>query len=145
MADSADKPDAILVPNDRVFERTQGCWNCRWSQRATAFWTERRQWDLNKALTISMTSPLGEEDPKVQNIKNMVNKVDHGVASGSLLRCVSIPKGRSANGDPVGDLVVHNYLCDRWSGATGASVARGGQKPDTLPEELADKIDGSGN
>lgn len=142
MADN-DKPDKLLVPNDRIFSRTQGCWNCRWSQNANAFWTERRQQDLTKALHIAQTSILGEQDPKCLNIRNMVDKTDHGVASGALLRCVANPKGQTATGEPVGDLVVHNYLCHRWSGAQGASIARAGAKPDDLPEELVDKLDGN--
>lgn len=142
MADTDDKADKIFVPKDRVFERTQGCWNCIHKVSAAKFWTERRQADLAKALNIAMNSKLGEQHPKVQNIKQMVNTIDHQVAAGLLIRCGQglVTIGRTANGEPVGDLVTANYLCDRWTGAQGASIARAGQAPDALPEELADKI-----
>lgn len=141
MADS-DDADKVLVPNDRVFERTQGCWNCVHGHSAKEFWTKKRQDDLNIALRISMSSKLGENHPKVMSIRSMVDTVDHGVASQAIMRCGTnlVRPGRTANGQPVGDLVANNYLCDRWSGRQGASIARAGQGPDKLPEELADKL-----
>lgn len=39
-----------------------------------------------------------------------------------------------------GTYVSDRFLCDRWSGATGASVAREGGRLDDLPEELRDKL-----
>lgn len=143
MADSDDgKADRIYLPNDRVFERTQGCWNCVHKRSATEFWTKERQRMLTKALTISMHSKLGENHPKVFNIRTAVNQTDHNVAAGLLIQCGSnlVRPGRTADGNPVGDLVSANFLCDRWSGAQGASIARAGQKADALPEELADKV-----
>lgn len=133
-------PHKILVPKERIFERTQGCWNCSNSSSANAFWSERRLHDLTRAQGIANDSPDGEKDIKVDNIKRMVDTTDHAIASGALMRCT---KGVTANGDPVGDLVAHNYLCQKWSGMQGASIARAGQKADDLPEELADKLDGS--
>jgi hypothetical protein len=109
---------------------------------AKAFWTERRQVELNRALNIALTSPLGEGDPKVVNIRTMIDSVDNAVAIGGMIRCTSNPKGRTATGEDVGDLVASNYLCDRWRGASGASLAREGRGLDKLPEELADRLDG---
>lgn len=43
-----------------------------------------------------------------------------------------------------GTFVSDKYLCDRWSGAQGASVARAGGRADDVPEEMVDKI-GDGN
>lgn len=43
-----------------------------------------------------------------------------------------------------GEFTAHNFLCDRWDAAIGASVARAGAKLDLLPEELKD-IHGDGN
>ncbi len=43
-----------------------------------------------------------------------------------------------------GSYVSDKYLCDQWSAAQGASVARAGAAPDKLPEELVD-IHGDGN
>ena len=125
---------------ERTFERTQGCWNCTgWSRDlAKSWWSDKRQKDLEAALALSLESPLGEKDPKVADLRRMIDKVDHGVASGALGKCVG--HGVATNGDPVGDLVVHNYLCSKWNGAQGASAARGGEAPDPLPAELEDKL-----
>ena len=133
-------PQTGLVGRRHV--RTQGCWNCKHGagpafDKAKEVWQGKRQQDLAKATEISIASPLGEEDPTVKNIRHMVNLVDHGLASGNLTMCTG--KGRDAKGNPVGDFVKSNYLCDRWSGATGASIAREGQKADDLPMELEDK------
>ena len=131
--------ERVFQAKDRTFERTQGCWNCSNSCSATDFWTKKRQDDLAIAVRLANESPLGENDPKVKNIRHMIDTVDHSVAAGALMRCT---KGRQPNGDPVGDLVAHNYLCDRWSAAQGASMARAGQAADKLPEELAEDLDG---
>jgi hypothetical protein len=135
-----DKPDRFLIPNDRVIQRGQGCWNCKHKESAVKWWTERRQHDLTVALGIANDSPEGEDALKCANIKAMVNTTDHNVASGALVRCTNA-KAKTASGDPIGDLVAHNFLCGQWSGAQGASLAREG-KLDELPEEVADKLDG---
>ncbi len=130
--------ERIIVPKDRTFSRGQGCWNCINSCSATEFWTQKRQADLAIAKRLADGSPMGYEEPHAKNIMHMVDTVDHSVAAHALLRCT---KGVCANGEPVGDFVAHNYLCSKWSGKQGASLAREG-KLDDLPEELADKIDG---
>ena len=68
----------------------------------------------------------------------MVDLVDHGIASGGLGMCLA--GGVDRDGNPVGDFVKDVYLCEKWSGAQGASVARAGAAPDPLPAELEDKI-----
>lgn len=68
----------------------------------------------------------------------MVDSLDHLVASGHVGVCTG--GGRTANGEPVGDLVVHSFLCDRWRAMEGASMTREGAKLDDLPEEVADKL-----
>ncbi len=52
--------------------------------------------------------------------------------------------GRLANGDPVGEFVFSTFLCDRWTAAQGASIAREGEKADKLPEELMDDLHNGG-
>jgi hypothetical protein len=125
---------------EREFERGQGCWNCVNSSNAVAFWTERRQADLQKVAAIATSSLLGEKDERVQKMIQFVDAADHYVAAHALLRCV---KGIKADGQPVGDLVMHNFLCSKWTGKEGASLARIDGKLDKLPEELAWYVDGN--
>lgn len=136
-----DLNDKIAVPKERVFDRAQGCWNCKhWDQEAAKpRWNELRQRDLTAALQIALVSPHGENDVRVENTRTMVDSLDHLVAQ----RMVGVCRGdgRTAKGEPVGDFTLHGLLCDRWTGKVGASVAREGRALDTLPEELTDKLD----
>lgn len=138
----ADEPQRIIVPKERTFEREQGCWNCKhWdTEAAVKKWSADRQGNLNKALNIAIESPNGEADTRVYNIRGMVDRLDHEIARGSAGVCHG--KGRLPDGNPVGDFVVHNYLCDRWSGRQGTSMARTPGKTDKLPEELQEELDG---
>ena len=129
----------VLVPSDRIISRGQGCWNCKHWDREVAKprWTHNRQRDLNTALSIALTSPTGEDDPRVVNVRAMVDDIDHLVAQGYVGVCQG--GGKTEDGNPVGDLVLHQFLCGQWSGRSGASLATGG-KLDALPLELADKL-----
>jgi hypothetical protein len=130
--------EKILVPNDRVFERGQGCWNCVNSDSAVAFWQDRRKQSVLRLKVLVDSTPAGAKNIQADNLARMIDTTDHSVAAHALLRCT---KGITAEGKQVGDLVAHNYLCSKWSGKQGASLARRG-KLDDLPEELADKLDG---
>jgi hypothetical protein len=134
--------DGIVKPlASRTFERTQGCWSCSHFsyERARDRWFDKRQTDLALAVRIALESPLGEEDPKVVNIRRMVEAVDLGVKAHTLGCCDGT--GVDKDDNPVGDLVKSTYLCRLWNGAQGASVAREGQAPDLLPMELREKED----
>lgn len=137
--------ERIAIPKDRVFERTQGCWNCKHFAPGDAtkkVWAQLRIRDLNIAVKIATDSPQGENDVRVENIRKMVNTLDHAVVQRKAGICTG--DGKTADGNPVGDLVAHSFLCSEWSGAQGASIARGGQKADELPEELKQRVDGEG-
>lgn len=138
----ANPPTKLFLPKDRLSERTQGCWNCRWwdTDEARKRWSQKRQGNLEQALKISLESGQGEDDHRVYNIRGMVDKLDHEIARGSAGVCKG--GGKDPQGNDVGDFVVHNYLCSKWSAAQGASMARGGQKADKLPEELQEELDG---
>ncbi len=125
--------------SNRTFERTQGCWNCAHYRPETAkeWWKTKRQQDLQAALSVALESPMKEGDPQVVNTRRMVDAIDVGLATGNLGMCIG--KGVDAQDNPVGDLVKSNYLCRKWTGAEGASVARAGQAADPLPMELEDK------
>lgn len=138
----SDEATHIAVPKDRIFERTQGCWNCKHAESANKFWTERRQQDLTTAANlVKMFPKQGENHPKVVNIRRMVDLADHAIAMREMVRCTN-DKARTGAGEPIGDLVASTFLCGQWSAAQGASIARAGQKADLLPEELLEKIDG---
>ncbi len=138
--------ERVFTNKDRTFTRTQGCWNCRHRGSATVFWSERRVVDLKHALAIAHESPQGEQDQRVTNIKQMVNRVDHLVAKGQLGVCSNPGGPIDAKGKHIeADLFQHSFLCSKWDAAQGASLAREGAKADDLPEELVDKVDGDGS
>lgn len=133
--------DATGLSN-RTFIRSQGCWNCKHGsyELGKQWWTQKRQEDLNQAMALALESPMGEQDPKVKNLRRMIDLVDHGMASGGLFKCLG--HGVDADDNPVGDLVKSSYLCRKWSAAQGASMAREGEKLDDLPMELEEKYKG---
>jgi hypothetical protein len=135
--------ERFFQDKSRVFTRTQGCWNCKHYGSAKAFWSERRQKDLQTALGFAHESPHGEEDQKVINIRKMVNRTDHLVAMKQVGVCSNPTRPVDANNNQINaDLFQHSFLCSKWDGAQGASMAREGARADDLPEELVDKVDG---
>lgn len=134
--------DRIMVPSERVITRNAGCWNCTFRRDANEFWFGdktkgtfgRRGENLNKALTIAMESPMGENHPKVVNIRRMVEFVDPQIKMGMMVRC--------GGGYDKSELIANTFMCERYVGATGASVAREGERINDLAEEIRDKIDG---
>lgn len=127
------------VGADRIVERTQGCWNCvhfNLEKAKNHWWEKARQDLLNKATTLAVSSPLGESHPKVLAIRQMVPMVDGGIERHEWGMC---RVGKQPDGSPVGEFVHRVYLCQIWTGAEGASVAREGQKADMLPEEVMDR------
>ena len=126
--------ERILVPNERVLTRNAGCWNCTFRRDATEFWFGdktkgtfgRRGENLNKATTIAVMSPQGENHPKVVNIKRMVMLCDAAVEAGTMVRC--------GGGYDKSELVANTFMCERYVGATGASVAREGERINDLAE-----------
>lgn len=135
----------VGVGKDRIAIRTQGCWSCiHWDmdKAVKLWWDEARANMLAQGTKIALESPQGENHPKVRSIREMVPKTDASMAAGEWGAC---SVGKTATGEPVGTNVASTYLCDQWTGKVGASVAREGQAPDKLPEELMDRVmdDGS--
>ena len=130
----------VGVGQDRIAIRTQGCWSCvHWNMEKAVdlWWKEARQAMLNRAVVIAVDSPLGENDQRVKNLREMIPATDAGMTRGDWGAC---SVGKSPTGEPVGTNVHSTYLCGVWTGKTGASVAREGQAPDKLPEELMDRL-----
>jgi len=96
----------------------------------------RREENLQTAVRRAIESPSGERDQSVVNIKRMVMIIDHGVSERAIVRC--------GGGHTESELVANAYMCQHYVGADGASVARGAERINDLPEEVRDKIDGAG-
>lgn len=125
---------------DRTFVRHQGCWNCVNAKTPVDRWRAKREQKLNYALQIAAESFLGENHPEVVKVRRTVELIDDAVRQGSIFVC---DVGRTATGEPVADFTTSAFLCDRWSGRDGASLARADNgKLDELPEELRERIDG---
>lgn len=73
----------------------------------------------------------------------IIQKVEDDIASGALGICTA-PGGPAPNaaGEVPGDFIYSAFLCSKWTARSGASVARGTDKADLLPDELRDRIDG---
>lgn len=113
-----------------------GCWSCtHWApERGKELWKTKRLSDLATAVRLATESPDGEQAIPVVNIRRMVSQMDHAMAK-------PVPVfGVCMSGHIETDFVSNSYLCDRWTGAAGASLARAGQKADTLPEELMEQV-----
>lgn len=125
----------------RTFERTQGCWNCihfENGEKSKKFWELCKKRDLASAAMMAATDPRGEQTPAVINTRKMVREAGAAVALGLFGMC-TVPNPAIKS-----DFVQASHLCDRWTGRQGASVARAGSAPDSLPAELKEKIDGDG-
>jgi hypothetical protein len=103
------------------------------------WWTERRQNELAKGLQIVLNSKLGENEPRVVNLRRMVDMIDHSVAQSEVIHCTV---GVTAKGEQVGDITPAAYMCHKWKGMEGSSIARIDGKVDKLPEELMWDLDG---
>lgn len=129
----------------RTFERTQGCWSCKhWApEKGAEFWLQRRVGELRKATIIALESRKGEQDQRVVNIKSMVMKLDLAMAEKPPLFGLCL-NAKAKEQDKLGDLVASAYLCSAgWSGAEGASIARGASAPDKTAAELIEDTFGS--
>lgn len=123
---------------ERTFTRTQGCWNCvsycntELSQQNWATHKMRLLANLAGSLPLvrlaEQEKPIpGTADARLDQIRSMDAAVKGGVV------------GMCMKGGTTTDFVEHRYLCDKWNGREGASVARAGQKADMLPGELQER------
>jgi hypothetical protein len=107
---------------DRTFTRGQGCWNCINAKSPIDRWFDKRHQKLAYAQRIAIQSQAGENDSEVVRIRRQVEQIDAQMAQQTMFVC---NVGRTADGNPVGDFVASAFLCDRWTGRDGASLARG--------------------
>lgn len=137
----------ITAP-ERTFERGRGCWNCKSfenDQLSRQRWRECRTRDLGYIASSGSLPRLGElelpnpsgKDARLDQIRFM----DAAITSGSAGLCLKGPRPKDLGG-PEGDFVHCKFLCDRWDGRSGHSVATAGRPLDKLNDELWDIAEG---
>lgn len=147
---------------DRTFARSKGCWNCKHAGTPDVgvayFRSSCRPRDEARIASLKIqladippTLGLGDAASRANDAKRdgllrmieenttMLDALEKAVADGKAIRCIN---PRCAND---GDFKSFRFLCDQWSGVTGASLAsKGTATEDMLPEELKDRV-GDGN
>lgn len=121
---------------NRTIERKQGCWSCvsfDCTKAKDLWWNKARAATLARAVQISTTTLQGENDPRVKNIRRGVVQTDEAIERNFFGVCTG--------GGAETDFVAVTYLCRKWTGKQGASVAIAGEAPDMLPEELQARFD----
>jgi hypothetical protein len=133
---------------ERTFTRNRGCYSCKSYENGEL---SRKQWAAHKFRLLGALegaapmTRLGDmeagapvlatktNDPRLNQIQQMDKAIHLGVIGMCLKGC------RPASlGGPEGDFVEHRFLCDRWDGRQGSSIATSGQALDKLSDELAD-------
>ncbi len=146
---------------DRSIVRTKGCWNCKSAAAPAdglAFWkTEKRPQDDARVaqLKLKLADVPAGKDPKLKGRRSALLKLieatvrpidafEKAIGDGLVVRCTNkLCPDKS-------DFKSHRFLCDQWSGVTGAKLAATaggsllGDLSDALPAELKDRF-GDGN
>ena len=126
---------AMLLNALAPITRTQGCWNCKHfvtGDKVKSYFLDTSTRDLVKTAERAKRSPLGAKDPAVMEIRANFAKV-------AAMLDEEIPRIGLCGENKQPGMIMHAYLCDHWSGAQGASIARAGEKADALPEELMEE------
>lgn len=123
---------------ERTFTRSQGCWNCVSycnTELAQQNWATHKMRILANLAASMPLVRLGEQEKAVPGTADarldQVRSMDKAIKLGVVGMCMK--------GGTTTDFVEHRYLCDKWSGRDGASVARGASKADLLPAELQER------
>jgi len=133
----------IIAP-ERTFTRARRCGNCVSFETDTM---SHSQWQIHRAARIAdylKTAPIGRladmenpnwtpaemKDARLQDLQKMDRMIAHGIAG----LCLKGPRPK-ADGGPEGNFCHSEFLCDRWIGREGHSLATHGHE-DKLGEEL---------
>ena len=160
----ADSPERMVTFKDRTFERGRGCWNClHWDNGENAKTNYRLRTDRTPLL--GRIGDLGDvSSPDLsRELGNLVRAgytPQEGVEILIRERKMAAPRaaifdrmadqgaiglcrggGVDKNDNPV-DFVAFGYLCHKWNGRDGHSVATAGKPLDKLPDELAEIAEG---
>lgn len=131
--------------SSHIKERTQGCWNCVHFSTEKAielWWNGARQSMAARGAEIAATA--GIDDPRVQALRKTLPEMDVGMETKLWGLCTGggftykDVAGRKSK-EPITGFVQNAFLCEKWTGAQGASVARDGQKADLLPGEVIER------
>lgn len=118
-----------VIPQDRVVERTRGCWNCTgWNNSSLAeSHFEMRQ--VQDARTITEQT-LKSGVPFEAAMKHVVQIMKRAEVFKPPATGICMKNGSKA------DFVLPTFLCDKW---TGRIVVQGASEGDVIAEELYDK------
>jgi len=142
---------------ERTFERGRACHNCvsfENGNMAKQHWLVHRAARMAEYLSTPAVGRVGEptpppppsslltdvqpdprqypHDPRMRQLHD----IDRLVNAGCVGICLKGCRPKSLGG-PEGDFITYSFLCDRWTGRDGHSVATAGHPLDKLNEELA--------
>lgn len=138
----------IIAP-ERTFTRARRCGNCVSYECGPK---SHEQWGIHRGARITdylKTAPIGRladmenpnwtpaemKDARLQDL----HKMDKAIAHGVIGLCMKGARPK-ADGGPEGDFCHSEFLCDRWVGVTGHSLATAGHS-DKLGDELLEIAD----
>jgi hypothetical protein len=139
-----DEMTRPIIAPERTFERGRGCWNCTAYENGEL---SRQHWSEHKGRLLAVlagSAPLvrlGEMEKAVPSQDDarldQVTQMDKAIKIGVIGMCMKGSRPQSLGG-PEGNFVEHRFLCDRWNGRQGSSVATSGKPLDKLNDELLD-------
>lgn len=162
---AGDNNERIIQLADRTIERSRGCWSCIGFDNGDGCKTDYRNrpdvalrkmrvsaWDMNsvdfhrevgrlKAQGLTQDQAVHHVMQQKQQeiiVSNQLSLFDRQVENGEIGRCRI--GGVDTRDNPV-DFIHMKYLCHKWSGRDGSSVATSGRPLDKLPDELRDDAD----
>lgn len=129
---------------ERTFTRGRGCWNCKSYENGDLC---RQHWGTHKlrlltslsgAAPLTRLGDMEKPQPGTADARyDQINQMDKAIQVGVIGMCMKGARPDTLGG-PSGDFVEHRFLCDRWDGRQGASLATGARPLDKLNDELAD-------
>jgi len=137
-----------MTAPERTFDRGRGCWNCRHfenAELARKHWATCRARDEAHLMATGPITRLGDLElpqPSQADARHaMIREMEKAIHSGLAGMCLKGARPKALGG-PEGDFVHCKFLCDRWNGRDGHSVATAGRPLDKLNEELWDIAEG---
>jgi hypothetical protein len=134
---------------ERTFTRARRCANCTAFETGSMShqkWNEHRkarQDDYLRTIPVGRLADMEKPEWSAAEMKDerlqQLHTMDHMIAQGIAGLCMKGARPK-ADGGPEGDFVHCDFLCDRWVGREGHTVATTGHQ-DKLNEELYEIAD----